>query len=135
MGNYRRVGFMLAIMLAVISMTACEYWPPALQAQIEQLQLELQTTAVERTKLQAQLLETTKVKEELQARLEELTRSNHELTTRLSGLEHALAVERAKKASLVKDAKPTPKPVAKSARKGQSKKKTAKASSHNRKGT
>lgn len=118
-----RIGKMLrrfgALMMMSMAMSGCDYWPPALQAQIEQLQQESQIATAERAKMIAQLNESNGAKQELQARVDDLTRSNRELTGRMSGLEQALIAERDKTSRLAKassrtvSAKPIAKPAAK----------------------
>ncbi len=118
--------------------TGCDYWPPALQAQIEQLRTEAQTAAADRALLQNQLNASNKAKEELQTRVEDLTRVNKEKSAMLANLERALTAERERNAKLSKGAvgkskakpatkpstkpkrKPSPKPPAKSAPKKKS---------------
>jgi DNA repair exonuclease SbcCD ATPase subunit len=101
----------LIIAIAGFIITGCDYWPPALQAQIEQLQLEAQVAVAERTRLQSQLTEAAAAKDELQSRVEELNRVNRELSGKVSTLEHALAVERTKVRLLTKSAPPVSQPV------------------------
>jgi outer membrane murein-binding lipoprotein Lpp len=109
------------LVVLTLTLSGCDYWPPALQAQIEQLRADLQTATTERAKLESQLSETTKLKEELQARIEEMNRANRELTTRASGLEaqvHTLQEKLAKAATVkkpatAKSAKPATKPAPK----------------------
>jgi chaperonin cofactor prefoldin len=114
-------------MMMSMAVSGCDYWPPALQAQIEQLQQEAQIAAAERTKMVAQLNESNAAKQELQARVDDLTRSNREFTGRVSGLEQALTAEREKTSRLAKAAsKPVSvKSVAKPAAKKTAKKKPA----------
>ncbi|WP_447983090.1 hypothetical protein [Nitrospira sp. Nam74] len=116
-----------ALMMMSMAVSGCDYWPPALQAQIEQLQQEAQIAAAERTKMVAQVSESNAAKQELQARVDDLTRSNRELSGRVSGLEQALTAEREKTSRLAKAAsKPVPaKSVAKAAAKKTAKKKPA----------
>lgn len=101
-----RIGRMVcgigALMMVSMAVSGCDYWPPTLQAQIEQLQQEAQIANAERTKMIAQLNESNGAKQELQARVDDLTRSNRELTGRLSGLEQALVAERDKTSRLAK---------------------------------
>lgn len=129
-------GLMLAAGMAV-ALTGCDYWPPALQAQIEQLKAEVQTAAAEQASLDNQLKEAVKAKEDLQARLDELSRLNRELAGNIATLKQALDAERDKVAKLGKSgskaaskaaAKPAPapakkKPAAKAPTKAQLKKK------------
>ena len=48
----RAVG--LGIVMAAM-LSGCDYWPPALQTQIEQLRSELQTVTTEKAQLQTQM--------------------------------------------------------------------------------
>jgi chromosome segregation ATPase len=124
----RLIILMGAALMGMVGLTGCDYWPPALQAQIEQLRAEAQSAAAERAKLESQLMETAKLKDELQARVNELTQLNQELAGRNAALEKNLAEEKTKgakvsgKASTKAAAKATAKPAAKTA----SKKKTTK---------
>src|SRR5687768_2084676 len=93
-----------ALMMMSMAVSGCDYWPPALQAQIEQLQQEAQIAAAERTKMVAQLNESNAAKQELQARVDDLTRSNRELTGKISAVEQTLTAEREKGGRLAKDA-------------------------------
>ncbi len=129
-------GLVLAAGMALM-LTGCDYWPPALQAQIEQLKAEVQTAAAERANLDNQLKDAVKAKEEIQARLDELSRLNRELAGNIANLKQALDAEREKTAKLGKSgtkaapkaaAKPTPapakkKPAAKTQAKAHAKKK------------
>lgn len=112
-----------ALMIVGMSLSGCEYWPPALQAQIEQLQQESQISAAERTKMVAQLTEANTIKQELQARVDDLTRSNRELIGKVAGLEQTLTVEREKMSRL---ARASSKPVSAKAVTKQAAKKTVK---------
>ncbi|MGQ0667797.1 MAG: hypothetical protein ACT4O4_12265, partial [Nitrospiraceae bacterium] len=56
----------------VLSLAGCDYWPPALQAQIEQLRSEVQTLTMEKTQLQGQVNELSKAKQDLHAQMDEL---------------------------------------------------------------
>ncbi len=127
-------GLVLAAGMALM-LTGCDYWPPALQAQIEQLKAEVQTAAAERASLDNQLKDAVKAKEEIQSRLDELSRLNHELAGNIATLKQALDAEREKIAKLGKSgtkaapkaaAKPAPaqkKPSAKTQAKAHAKKK------------
>jgi hypothetical protein len=120
-------GLLLLIGLTTFGLAGCDYWPPALQAQIEQMQVDAQIATAERAKLQGQLTETMKMKEELQVRVDELTRSNRELSGRVSTLEQVLASEREKFGRLAKAAqKPLAKTVVKTTQKTPQKKKPTK---------
>lgn len=103
-----RIGRMVygvwALIMMSMAVSGCDYWPPALQAQIEQLQQEAQIATAERAKMVAQLNESNAAKQELQARVDDLSRSNRELTGRMSGLEQALTAEREKTSRLAKAA-------------------------------
>lgn len=92
----------LAAGCILLGVTGCDYWPPALQAQIEQLKAEAQMAMAERASLDQQLKETLKAKDDLQARLDELTRLNRELAANVGTLKQALDAERDKVAKLSK---------------------------------
>jgi hypothetical protein len=87
---------LLFVGLLSIGLSGCDYWPPALQAQIEQMQVEAQIATAERAKLQSQLTDTMKMKDELQSRVDELSRTNSGFSKRISTLELALLTEREK---------------------------------------
>jgi chaperonin cofactor prefoldin len=55
----------MAAMLA-----GCDYWPPALQTQIEQLRSELQTVTMEKAQLQTQLTSLSRAKDDLQMQVD-----------------------------------------------------------------
>jgi hypothetical protein len=100
---------------AMLLLTGCDFWPPALQAQIEQLHSEAQQAAADKALLQNQLSAANKAKEELQIRVEDLTRVNKEKSAMIANLEHTIAAarERAVKASKGNVVKPTGKTVLK----------------------
>lgn len=99
--------------LMTVALTGCDYWPPALQAQIEQLRTESQTAAADKALLQNQLNAANRAKEELQARVEDLTRVNKEKSGMIANLERGLAAERERAAKMTKSnpAKVKPKPA------------------------
>lgn len=119
----KRLGMVLgSVMLAGsmgVGLTGCDYWPPALQAQLEQLRAESQGFAAERAKLESQLAQTAKMRDDLQARVTELMTQNQEMTTKLTALEQSLAAEREKMTKAGK-------PAAKSAKAKGAKKPVAK---------
>lgn len=91
----RVVGTVLGFSV-LLSLVGCDYWPPALQAEIEQLRSETQTLTMEKTQLQAQVLELSRGKQELQGQLDELSRITREKTTIITGLQSQLEAVRAK---------------------------------------
>lgn len=117
-----RLGMVLgSVMLAGaagIGLSGCDYWPPALQAQIEQLRAEAQGFATERAKFEGQLAQTARTRDELQAQVNELTSQNRDLTGKVAAFEQSLAAEREKAAK-------TGKSAAKGSAKAKGAKKTA----------
>jgi len=116
-------------------LTGCDFWPPALQAQIEQLHSEAQQAAADKALLQNQLNAANKAKEELQIRVEDLTRVNKEKSAMIANLEHTIAAarERAAKAVKTNAAKPATKSAVKKTTKPSSKagvKSTGKSAPH-----
>jgi septum formation inhibitor MinC len=82
-------------------LTGCDYWPPALQAEIEQLRAETQTLAMEKTQLQLQVNELAKSKQDLQIQIDDLSRLNREKTGLVSSLRTQLDTLRAKRVKTV----------------------------------
>jgi chromosome segregation ATPase len=101
----------------VASLAGCDYWPPALQAQIEQLRTEVQNANMEKAQLQNQLSAAVRAKDDLQVHFDELTKVNRDKSAQVANLEHSLAMERQKVAALTRgkaSAKAAMKPVQKS---------------------
>jgi len=80
----------------ILGLAGCDYWPPALQAEIEQLQSEIQTLTMEKTQLQAQVTDLSKTKQELQGQIDELSYINRGKTEMITGLQHQLDTARAR---------------------------------------
>ena len=74
----------------------CDYWPPTLQDEIEQLRAEIRTLTMEKTQLQAQVVDLARVKEELQGQMDDLSRTNREKGVIISGLQSQLEAVRIK---------------------------------------
>lgn len=98
----------------LITLSGCDYWPPALQTQIEQLKADLQTITAERARLEQQVITLTRARDELQTQVDHLSRVNKERASTIGDLERALKSARDQKVAPVKAAaKPVLKPVAK----------------------
>jgi len=80
-----------AITMASMGLSGCDYWPPALQTQVEQLRSELQMVTMEKTQLQNQLASFSKVKDDLQAQVDDLTRANRDKSTMINSLQNSLS--------------------------------------------
>jgi septal ring factor EnvC (AmiA/AmiB activator) len=116
-----------AITIFLVGLSGCDYWPPALQTQIEQLRSELQSATVEKIQLQNQLASTTKVKDDLQAQVDELARANRDKSSMINSLQNSLSVAQERLAKSAKVATPktgAAKPSAKVTQKAPAKKKT-----------
>jgi chromosome segregation ATPase len=125
-------------------LSGCDYWPPALQTQIEQLRSELQTVTMERTQLQTQMASLSKAKDDLQAQVDDLVRTNRDKTTMIASLQSSVASLQERlakppkpvtaKAATSKPAtsKPAAKPAVKTAQKAPAKKQTLTRSSASR---
>ena len=116
-----------AITIVSMGLSGCDYWPPALQTEIEQLRSELQSATAEKTQLQNQFASFTKVKEDLQAQVDSLSRSNRDKSIMIEGLQNSLvaAQQRLAKSAKVATAKAgAAKPPAKVTKKAPAKKKT-----------
>lgn len=123
-----------AITLVSVGLSGCDYWPPALQTQIEQLQSELQSATAEKAQLQNQLTSIAKVKDDLQAQVTDLSRANQDKSTMITSLQNGLAAAQGRLAKSAKVASPKAsagKPSAKVTPKAPAKKKPqAKAAKH-----
>lgn len=129
------------VIMAAAMLSGCDYWPPALQTQIEQLRAELQTVTMEKTQLQAQMASLSKTKDELQAQVDDLVRTNRDKTTMIASLQSSVSSlqERLTKTSKPATAKaastkaatskPMAKPAIKTAHKAPAKKQTLTRSS------
>ena len=116
-----------AIAIVSVGLSGCDYWPPALQTQIEQLRSELQTVTMEKTQLQNQFASFAKVKDDLQAQVDELSRANRDKSTMINGLQNSLAAAQERLAKSAKVATPKTgavKPSAKVRQKAPAKKKS-----------
>lgn len=95
-----------AITLFSIGLSGCDYWPPALQTQIEQLRSELQSATVEKAQLQNQLASMTKVRDDLQTQVDDLSRQNRDKSSMINGLQNSLAAAQERLAKSSKSAAP-----------------------------
>lgn len=91
----RLIGAVVCVGMAV-SLVGCDYWPPTLQDEIEQLRAEIQTLTMEKTQLQAQVVDLDRVKQELQGQMDDLSRTNREKGVIISGLQNQLEALRIK---------------------------------------
>ena len=116
-----------AITIVSVGLSGCDYWPPALQTEIEQLRSELQSATAEKAQLQNQYASFAKVKEDLQAQVDELSRENRDKSTMINSLQNSLAAAQQRLAKSAKVATPKAgavKPSAKVRQKAPAKKKT-----------
>jgi chromosome segregation ATPase len=110
-----------AITLFSVGLSGCDYWPPALQTQIEQLRSELQSATMEKTQLQNQLASISKLKDDLQAQVDDLSRANRDKSSMMNSLQNSLTASQER---LAKSAKAgAVKPSAKVTKKASAKKK------------
>jgi chromosome segregation ATPase len=130
----RWVGGVLALGLAV-GIAGCDYWPPALQTQIEQLQSELQTATAEKAQLQNQLASVTKAKDDLQIQVDELSRTGRDKSAMIQSLQNSVTSLQARLAKSTKTSAAKTgrkKPAVKKTKKAPIKKKAAKKSATTR---
>src|SRR5689334_19107416 len=91
MARWARGGMACVLALGLaLGLTGCDYWPPALQTQIEQLRSELQTVTAEKSQLQTQVTSLTKVKDDLQTQVDDLNRSNRDKSTMIASLQSSV---------------------------------------------
>ena len=91
------------VMTAAVLLAGCDYWPPALQTQIEQLRSELQTVTMEKAQLQNQMTSLTKAKDDLQMQVDDLSRTNRDKSTLIASLQSSVS---ALQERLAKSSKP-----------------------------
>ena len=133
----RQQGRAVGLVIVMAAMLAgCDYWPPALQTQIEQLRSELQTVTMEKAQLQTQLASLGKAKDDLQMQVDDLVRTNRDKSTMIASLQSSVTtlqerLAKATKPATSKDAstkptnaKPATNPAVKTAQKAPVKKKT-----------
>jgi septal ring factor EnvC (AmiA/AmiB activator) len=95
-----------AITLVSVGLSGCDYWPPALQTQIEQLRSELQSATMEKSQLQTQLASIAKVKDDLQTQVNDLSRANQDKSIMITSLQNGLAVAQGRLAKSAKVSTP-----------------------------
>lgn len=91
----RIIGVFICVGVAMC-LAGCDYWPPTLQDEIEQLRAEIQTLTMEKAQLQAQVVDLAKVRQELQGQMDDLNRTNREKNVIISGLQSQLETLRTK---------------------------------------
>ena len=102
----RNIVVVAAITMASIGLSGCDYWPPALQTQIEQLRSELQMVTMEKTQLQNQMASFSKVKDDLQTQVDDLTRANRDKSTMITSLQNSLSAAQDRLLKSAKSATP-----------------------------
>jgi len=109
----------------VLGLSGCDYWPPALQAQIEQLRSEIQVVTAENSQLQSQVSELSQARQDMQVQFDEVNRVNQEKSHMITDLRRQIDSLRAKTVKTPTRTKKTAKPTAKSSSKQTVKKKPA----------
>jgi chromosome segregation ATPase len=102
----RNLVALAAITSVSVGLSGCDYWPPALQTQIEQLRSELQSVTAEKAQLQNQYASFAKVKDDLQAQVDELSRSNRDKSIMITSLQNSLTAAQGRLAKSSKVAMP-----------------------------
>jgi peptidoglycan hydrolase CwlO-like protein len=77
-----------AITIFSVGLSGCDYWPPALQTEIEQLHSELQSLKMDKAQLEDQLASIMKVKDDLQTQVNELSRANREKSSMMNSMQN-----------------------------------------------
>jgi flagellar hook-length control protein FliK len=106
-----------------LSAAGCDYWPPALQAQIEQLRSETETLNMEKSQLQSQVNDLSKTRQDLQLHVDELSRVNREKTEIIASLQRRLDASHSKGGKILAPSKAPAKSMAKQSAKPPVKKK------------
>lgn len=95
--------------ILLLAMAGCDWWPPALQSQIEQLKTDLQTLTAERTRLEQQVSALSRAREDLQIRVDQLAQVSKERGAMIADLERSLRAARQQKAVPMKASSVKPK--------------------------
>src|SRR4029078_3578869 len=111
----RNLVAMVAMTIVSMGLSGCDYWPPALQTQIEQLRSELQMVTMEKTQLQNQLASITKAKDDLQAQVDDLSRASRDKSVMINSLQNSLTASQGRlaepaKIATTKTPSPPPRP-------------------------
>ena len=89
MGNMPRQTLYLAgYVVLVLGFSGCDYWPPALQVQIEQLRSEIQTVTMDNTQLQSQVDALSRTNQDLETQVNELKRVVQRKSDMIANLQH-----------------------------------------------
>lgn len=78
----------LGLILVAMTITGCDYWPPALLTQLEQLRIHVQDLSDERAEMEARLRQAIMSQEELEGQVLDLTRQNETLRHSITSLKH-----------------------------------------------
>lgn len=111
--------------VCLLSTAGCDYWPPALQAQIEQMRSEMDALNVEKTQLQSQVNDLSRARQDLQIRFDELSRVSREKTDLITSLQRRLEAAHSKTSKTLASSKASGKSTAKSSAASPVKKKAA----------
>ncbi len=95
----------LGLLLIPFTLAGCDYWPPALLTQLEQLRIHVQDLSDERAEMEARLRQAILSQEELQGQVLDLTRQNETLRQSITTLKQAPPKPRVK-SSLAKSMQP-----------------------------
>lgn len=76
----------VTLLVGLLSFTGCDYWPPALQSHIEELQAELNDSMDVRHRLDQELTDLRVEQASLQREVEEKARENEQLQQRLAAV-------------------------------------------------
>lgn len=84
----------------LLTLSGCDYWPPALQGENDALRAELNDALDDRQRLDQELEEVKAIQASLQQTIDERTRENHALTDRLNALSKPVLLPTQAKAAL-----------------------------------
>lgn len=92
----------LGLALIAMTITGCDYWPPALLTQLEQLRIHVQDLSDERAEMEAHLRESILSQEELQGQVLDLTRQNETLRQSITSLKQTQTQQQARSPRIAK---------------------------------
>ena len=97
-----RLFIAISVTLLPLSLAGCDYWPPALLTQLEQLRIHVQDLSDERAELEARLHQALISQEELQEQVQDLSRQNETLRHSITNLKQVQSQQRVKARQLAK---------------------------------
>ncbi len=96
MSDRARVVGAIALAGCLIVLSGCDWWPPALQQRIGELEAKVKAAEVDKSTLQKKVAEVSKAAEDCKAQSVQLAQAQNEMKSQIDQLKAALADAQAK---------------------------------------